>query len=71
VVVTAVPEGQRHAEELVVVGPAAEAVMEQAITLVMAKAVVGLLDAGGPASDIVRAGVDFGTRYRGPGWALL
>ena len=34
----------------------------------MAKAVLGLLDAGVPAGDIVRAGVDFGTRYREAGW---
>jgi len=42
--------------------------IEQGITLVIAKAVLGLLDAGVPPSDIVKAGVDFGTRYRGPGW---
>jgi nitrite reductase/ring-hydroxylating ferredoxin subunit len=42
--------------------------LEQGITLVVAKAVLGLLDAGVPAHDIVRAGVDFGTRYRHAGW---
>ena len=42
--------------------------LEQGITLVMAKAVLGLLDGGVPASDIVRAGVDFGARYRQAGW---
>jgi nitrite reductase/ring-hydroxylating ferredoxin subunit len=45
--------------------------LEQGLTLVMAKAVLGLLDALGPveaASAAVRAGVDFGTRYRGAGW---
>jgi len=42
--------------------------LEQGITLVIAKAVLGLLDAGVPARDIVRSGVDFGTRYRAAGW---
>ncbi len=45
--------------------------LEQGLTLVMAKAVLGLIDALGPveaASATVRAGVDFGTRYRGAGW---
>jgi nitrite reductase/ring-hydroxylating ferredoxin subunit len=42
--------------------------LEQGITLVMAKAVLGLLDSGVPAHEIVRAGVDFGTRYRQAGW---
>ena len=34
----------------------------------MAKAVLGLLDNAVAPSDIVRAGVDFGTRYRQAGW---
>ena len=42
--------------------------LEQGITLVIAKAVLGLLDIGVRPSDIVRAGVDFGTRYREAGW---
>ena len=42
--------------------------LEQGITLVIAKAVLGLLDAGMPVSDIVRVGVDYGTRYRQAGW---
>jgi nitrite reductase/ring-hydroxylating ferredoxin subunit len=42
--------------------------LEQGITLVMAKAVLGLLDNAVAPSDIVRAGVDFGTRYRQAGW---
>ena len=42
--------------------------LEQGITLVTAKAVLGLLDGGVPARDIVRAGVEFGTRYRQAGW---
>ncbi len=42
--------------------------LEQGITLVIAKAVLGLLDNDVASSDIVRAGVDFGTRYREAGW---
>ena len=42
--------------------------LEQGITLVIAKAVLGLLESGVTSSDIVRAGVDFGTRYRQAGW---
>ena len=42
--------------------------LEQGIPLVIAKAVLGLLDAGVPAPDIVRTGVTFGTRYRENGW---
>jgi nitrite reductase/ring-hydroxylating ferredoxin subunit len=42
--------------------------LEQGITLVLAKAVLRLLDNGVPPRDIVRAGVDFGTRYRQAGW---
>jgi nitrite reductase/ring-hydroxylating ferredoxin subunit len=45
--------------------------LEQGLTLVMAKAVLGLFDTLGPkeaAAEVVRAGVDFGTRYRSPGW---
>ena len=42
--------------------------LEQGITLVIAKAVLGLLDAGVPAGEIVRTGVEFGTRYRQAGW---
>jgi nitrite reductase/ring-hydroxylating ferredoxin subunit len=42
--------------------------LEQGITLVIAKAVLGLVETGVPASDIVRAGVAFGTRYRQEGW---
>ena len=42
--------------------------LEQGITLVIAKAVLGLLVTDVPPSDIVRAGVDFGTRYRQAGW---
>ncbi len=42
--------------------------LEQGITLVMAKAVLALLDAGLSADEIVRTGVAFGTRYRAAGW---
>ncbi len=42
--------------------------LEQGITLVIAKAVLGLLDAGVATTDIVRVGVEFGTRYREAGW---
>jgi len=42
--------------------------LEQGISLVMAKAVLGLLENGVPAGDIVQAGVRFGTRYREAGW---
>ena len=42
--------------------------LEDDITLVIAKSVLGLLDAGVPASEIVRTGVEFGARYRNSGW---
>jgi len=42
--------------------------LEQGITLVIAKAVLGLLDAGVAVGDIVRIGTAFGTRYREAGW---
>ncbi len=45
--------------------------LEQGLTLVMAKAVLGLFDTLGPdeaAAEVVGAGVEFGTRYRAPGW---
>ena len=42
--------------------------LEQSLTLVTAKSVLGLLDAGVSPADIVRSGVDFGTRYRRQGW---
>lgn len=42
--------------------------IEQGITLVIAKAVLGLLEAGVGTEEIVEAGVGFGTRYRGEGW---
>ena len=42
--------------------------MEQGLSLVMAKAVMGLLDAGVSAAEIVRVGVEFGTANRQQGW---
>jgi nitrite reductase/ring-hydroxylating ferredoxin subunit len=42
--------------------------LEDGITLVVAKSVLGLLDAGVSPADIVRTGADFGTTYRGAGW---
>jgi nitrite reductase/ring-hydroxylating ferredoxin subunit len=42
--------------------------LEDGITLVVAKSVLGLLDAGVSPAEIVRTGVDFGTAYRGAGW---
>jgi nitrite reductase/ring-hydroxylating ferredoxin subunit len=45
--------------------------LEHGLSLVMAKAVLGLFDILGPdgaAAAVVRAGVEFGTRYREAGW---
>src|SRR5690349_23804215 len=42
--------------------------LEDDISLVVAKSVLGLLDAGVPAAEIVRTGVEFGARYRRQGW---
>ncbi|MGC9960312.1 MAG: Rieske 2Fe-2S domain-containing protein [Acidimicrobiales bacterium] len=42
--------------------------LEQGITLVIAKAVLGLLEVGAGADEIVEAGVSFGTKYRVQGW---
>ena len=42
--------------------------LEESITLVVAKSVLGLLDAGVSPAEIVRTGIDFGTTYRGAGW---
>jgi nitrite reductase/ring-hydroxylating ferredoxin subunit len=42
--------------------------LEEQITLVIAKSVLGLLDAHVTPADIVRTGVEFGTTYRGSGW---
>jgi hypothetical protein len=42
--------------------------LEDGLTLVTAKAVLGLLAADVPPSTIVREGIDFGIRYRDAGW---
>ncbi len=42
--------------------------LEDGLTLVIAKSVVGLLAAGVDPAEIVRAGIDFGTTYRDAGW---
>jgi nitrite reductase/ring-hydroxylating ferredoxin subunit len=42
--------------------------LEQGLTLVTAKAVIGLLEAGVRVAEIVGRGVAFGTGHRGPGW---
>jgi hypothetical protein len=42
--------------------------LEQGISLVIAKAVLGLLGAGVTPAEIVDAGVSFGTSYRVEGW---
>jgi nitrite reductase/ring-hydroxylating ferredoxin subunit len=42
--------------------------LEQGLTLVTAKAVLGLLEAGVSVAEIVRSGVDYGTAYRAQGW---
>ena len=42
--------------------------LERNLRLVVAKSVVGLLDAGVPPTDPVRTGVRFGVRYRADGW---
>ena len=42
--------------------------LEQGLSLVMSKAVMGLLDAGAAPADIVRVGVEFGTANRQQGW---
>ncbi|HUQ63121.1 MAG TPA: Rieske 2Fe-2S domain-containing protein [Acidimicrobiales bacterium] len=65
-------------EVFVVVGPPASQLddlrqrlaegLEQGLTLVVAKSVLGLLEAGVPAAEIVRAGIDFGTANRREGW---
>ena len=64
VVVVVSPDPDRLAS----LGHRLEEGLEQGITLVMAKAVLALLDGGVPPEDIVRTGVEFGTRYREAGW---
>ena len=42
--------------------------LEDGITLVIAKSVLGLLEAGVSPAEIVRTGVEFGAAYRNTGW---
>src|SRR3954469_18967411 len=56
------PDATAHLRKRLVDG------LEQDLTLVTAKAVLGLLEAGVGADEIVRIGVDFGSRYRREGW---
>jgi nitrite reductase/ring-hydroxylating ferredoxin subunit len=42
--------------------------LEQNISLVIAKSIVGLMEAGFPATEIVRVGVNFGTTHHRSGW---
>ncbi len=42
--------------------------LERSIRLVIAKSSIALLDGGGEAREPFRAGIEFGTRYRGAGW---
>ncbi|HYX45098.1 MAG TPA: Rieske 2Fe-2S domain-containing protein [Acidimicrobiales bacterium] len=42
--------------------------LEQGLTLVTAKSVLGLLEAGADPTEIVRTGVEFGTANRREGW---
>ncbi|MDQ1504182.1 MAG: hypothetical protein QOD57_1909, partial [Actinomycetota bacterium] len=62
VVVSPEPDRRRRSQHRLEEG------LEQGVTLVTAKAVLALLDAGVPAEAIVRTGVEFGTRYREAGW---
>src|SRR5207302_1920082 len=42
--------------------------LEQGLTLVTAKSVLGLFDSGTDPADIVHTGLAFGTTYRREGW---
>jgi nitrite reductase/ring-hydroxylating ferredoxin subunit len=42
--------------------------LEQGLTLVTAKSVLGLLETGATPAAIIQRGVAFGTTHRGPGW---
>jgi nitrite reductase/ring-hydroxylating ferredoxin subunit len=42
--------------------------LEQNLSLVVAKSVVGLMEAGFPANEIAKVGVDFGTKHHQGGW---
>jgi nitrite reductase/ring-hydroxylating ferredoxin subunit len=79
--VRAYPVETAGGQVVVVVEPAGDRVahlrrrldegLEQGLTLVLAKAVLGLSDILGPekaAEVVLEAGVEFGTRYRDAGW---
>lgn len=42
--------------------------LEQSLSLVIGKAVVGLIEAGVPPTEIAKVGVEFGTEHRQNGW---
>ncbi|HVE47705.1 MAG TPA: Rieske (2Fe-2S) protein [Acidimicrobiales bacterium] len=59
------PFGPEHHRRRLVDG------LEQGLALVMAKAVLGLLEGSDPSrgpEDVLRVGLDFGTTYRADGW---
>jgi branched-chain amino acid transport system ATP-binding protein len=60
--------GMSEAEAEAAVTTMRKLAREHGITLVVAKSVLGLLDAGVSPADIVHTGADFGTTYRGAGW---
>ena len=64
VLVAATPDGDRvgHLRARLQDG------LEDGLTLVTAKSVLGLLGLGVAPAEIVRAGIDFGTTYREAGW---
>ena len=64
VVVTVEDPGDRRGHHLARL----EEGLEQGLTLVTAKAVLGLLAEGADPVEIVGHGIDWGVRYRGPGW---
>jgi len=42
--------------------------LEQNLSLVIAKSVVGLIEAGYPATEVTKVGIDFGTLHHQSGW---
>ncbi|HEX6238475.1 MAG TPA: Rieske (2Fe-2S) protein [Acidimicrobiales bacterium] len=64
VLVAARPDGDRRAH----LRRRLQDGLEDGLTLVTAKSVLGLLGLGVAPSEIVRAGIDFGTTYRDAGW---
>lgn len=64
VLVAARPDGDRQAH----LRKRLQDGLEDGLTLVTAKSVLGLLGLGVAPGEIVRAGIDFGTTYRDAGW---